>query len=272
MNNFDELLYRLIRNNRRVIIPDIGAFITNVPEENTVFSPLLKYNDGFLEDELQKEGIANPAVFLRELAENIISVVERGQHFHIAGLGYFVKYEGISFEFERIDNDNDSEYSGDAELLEAKKKKNKLRISLALICLCLIILTVVIFIFFNIFDSKKTSNMFTSRKTPPDNQFVIIDRSDDCDMENYLQSFPQAASYHLVVACFEEKDNAEEFVLHCKKIGYDNAEILCLTTVLYTVTVGAFSSQDEAMTEKQKYDDRFGENSLIVKSKMILNN
>ncbi|MDR2027579.1 MAG: SPOR domain-containing protein [Prevotellaceae bacterium] len=263
MNDFDELLYRLIQNNRRVIIPDIGAFITNVPDENTVFSPLLKYNDGFLEDELQKEGIANPAGFLRELAENIISVVERGRHYHIAGLGYFCKDESIRFVFEETDKDADSE--SDAGLPGEKEKKGKLRLVSALICLCLTLIVFLSFVVFDIYGSKKLPDMFTSQKEKPAGQFVIVDKSGDCDAADSLDPFPQATGYHLVVACFEEKDNAEKFVLQCRKIGYDKAELLSVTNVLYTVSIGAFASRDEATEKKQEYDSRFGDNTMILK-------
>jgi hypothetical protein len=273
MNNFDELLYRLIRNNRRVIIPDIGAFITNAPDENTVFSPLLKYNDGFLEDELHKENIANPAIFLRELAENIISVIERGQHFHIAGLGYFVKDESIRFEFEKTDCDDIK--PSDEVVVPLQKTRDKTKKSWIAVCaifLCAVILVMPLSLIFDMHDSsKKLLNRFTSQRNKPDNQFVIVDKSDNCDETDNFESFSPTANFHLVIACFEEKENAENFVRQCKKNGYDKAEILCVTTALYSVSIGSFASSDEAATEKRKYDEKFGENSLIIKTEMILN-
>jgi hypothetical protein len=267
MSSFDELLCRLIRDNRRVIIPDIGAFITNAPDENAVFSPLLKHNDGFLEDEMRKDGIANPAVLLSKLAENIISVIEKGQHYHIAGLGYFFKDGSIRFVFEETEKNAVVEYSDDTYVPEKSENKNKL-LFIAGLCLCLTGTGFLLSVIFNINTSKKQrSDMFAFQTEKPGNQFVIVDKSDNCDNTDDLTPFPPVKNYHVVVACFEEKDNAEKFVLQCRKNGYDNAEILCVTTVLYPVSIGDFASLDEALDKKQEYDSIFEENSMIFKTK-----
>ncbi|MDR0725088.1 MAG: SPOR domain-containing protein [Prevotellaceae bacterium] len=270
MRNFDELLCTLIQNNRRVIIPDIGAFITNSPDENMVFSPLLKHNDGFLEDKLQKEGFDNPAVVLQELAENIISVVERGQRYHIAGAGYFFKEEGIRFAFENTEKDEVRELSENTGYSRNNGNKSKLWIITALLCICMIVVIYLLLRIFNIYNTKTMSDKFTFPTEKPAHQFAIVDKSGVCDEITALQVFPQAKSYHVVAACFEEKDNAEKFVLQCKKNGYNRAEILSLTNVLYPVSIGAFASQDEALSKKQEYDERFGENSMILRTNNII--
>jgi hypothetical protein len=263
MSNFDELLCRLIRSNRRVIIPDIGAFITNSSVENTVFSPLLKHNDGFLENEIQKEGIANPAVFLRELAENIISVVERGQHFRIVGLGYFFKDGSMRFVFEETEKDAVSEYADDLYYPENRENRSVVWIVSSLICVCLLVC--VLFAAFNTCASKKRSNMFMFQTKKPDNQFITVDKSGDHNKTGDVQPFPQAKNHHVVVACFEEKDNAEKFVRQCEKNGYDKAEILSATNGLYFISIGVFASRDDALNKKQEYENQFGEYSIILK-------
>jgi cell division septation protein DedD len=77
----------------------------------------------------------------------------------------------------------------------------------------------------------------------------------------------QVKYYHVIIACFEEKDKAENLVAKCKKTEYDNAEILSFTEVLYFVSIGKFTSLNEATDKKQKYDKQFGENSLIIRMK-----
>jgi hypothetical protein len=270
MGNFDEILCRLVRNNRRVIIPDIGAFITNSSDEGMVFSPLLKHNDGFLEDEIRKEDIANPANFLRELAENVITVIENGRHYRIAGLGYFFKDGGIRFVFETNDDTDVYKHSDDVYLPETKENKKRITLVWSSICLCLCIVVGIIAV--KIYGSNDLVEIFGSKTQKTGKQFAIIDKSgNDCDTvqnEPYrLQSYLQAKYYHVVTACFEEKDNAEKFVLQCRKTGYDKAEILPFTDVLYPVSIGKFTSFDEAMNKKQEYDSRFGENSLILYTK-----
>ncbi|MDR1583745.1 MAG: hypothetical protein LBS55_10920 [Prevotellaceae bacterium] len=265
MGNFDEILYRLIRNNKRVIIPDIGAFITNPADENIVFSPLLKHNDGFLENEIKKEGIADPVDFLREFAKNVITMTEKGQHYYITGLGYFFKDEGIRFMFEIAENTGIYEHSGRIYLSEKRKNRKRIWLIASSICLSLCVLSGI----FIIYNSKKQLDMFISQLKKIDNQFVIIDKLDDFNpaenKTNGLQLSSQTKTYHIIVACFEEKINAENFVLQCKKIGYDETEILYFTDVLYPVSIGKFASLDDALDKKRKYDNQFGENSLIIK-------
>jgi hypothetical protein len=270
MGNFDEILCRLIRENRRVIIPDIGAFITNSSDENTVFSPLLKHNDGFLENEMQKEGIANPANFLREFAEHVISVIENGRHYRIAGLGYFFKDGSIRFVFKITDDADVYDHSDDIYLPEKKENKNRARLVWGFIFLCLFVVIIVVII--KIHASNDLLTMFGSHTKKSDKQFVVIDKScnDDETAEDKagnLQSSQQTKYYHVVVACFEEKDKAGDFVLQCRKMGYDKAEILLFTDVFYPVSIGKFTSPDDAMNKKQEYDKQFGENSLIMKTK-----
>jgi hypothetical protein len=268
MGNFDEILCRLIRENRRVIIPDIGAFITNSSDENTVFSPLLKHNDGFLEDEMHKDGIANPANFLREFAEHVISVIENGQHYRIAGLGYFFKDGSIRFMFETTADVY--KHSDDIYLPEKKGNKNRKVLVRGLIFLCLFAIIIVVIV--KIHASNDLLKMFGAHTKKPDKQFVVIDKFGNGDKTaedkaGNLQSSRQTKYYHVVVACFEEKDKAGDFVQQCRKMGYDKAEILPFTDAFYPVSIGKFTSPDDAMNKKQEYDKRFEENSLIINTK-----
>jgi hypothetical protein len=278
MDSFDDILYKIIRRNRRVIIPDIGAFINNSSDEDTVFSPLLKHNDGFLEEELKREGVAGPAAFLKEYVENIISVIDKGQHYNIAGLGYFFRKGSIHFVFEPgenpvSENPVSHKHSGDTEFIylpRNRKKKLRSGIISGAICLCLIALGCLFLIIFDMYKSKDMSSLIFRTKKPV-NQFAIVDKSGDSaamDRETgSLQLLSHIKNYHVVVAYFEDKASAENFMLQCRKIGYDRAEILSMTGILYPVSIGCFASQDEALKIKLKYDSIFKENSLIYKTK-----
>ncbi|MDR1170191.1 MAG: hypothetical protein LBK97_05080 [Prevotellaceae bacterium] len=267
MNSFDEILYRLVRDNRRVILPGIGAFITGASGEGTVFSPLLTHSDGFLEDEMQKEGIVSPRTFLEEFAENVTSVIEKkGQHYRIEGLGYFFNDGTIGFVFEK---DDSCENSGDA--CTPAQRKRMWRI-IGFTCLCLSVVGLQAFVIFKISGSESCFGMFSSKTGKTDRQFIIIDRSgdgsgtDDNDA-NSLQPSPHIKSYHVIAAFFEEKAAAENFVMQCRKMGYGKAEILFFTGILYPVSIGRFASPDEALVQKREYDSRFGENTLIFRTK-----
>jgi hypothetical protein len=268
MDNFDKILYEIILRNRRIVVPGIGAFINNSSDENTVFSPLLKHNDGFLEDEMAKENIADPAACLKEFVENVVSVIDNGQHYNIAGLGYFYREGEIRFIFEKDEN-TVPQHSGDAEIVYLpRQKKYRTGIVLGSIYLCLISFACLFFVILNIYKANDRLEPLTSGTKKPVNQFIIIDKSgiDETDGNaNTLSS--RVKHYHVVVACFEEKINAETFVLQCRKMGYDKAEILSATGALYPVSIGSFTSRNEALNTKLKYDSIFGENSFIYKTK-----
>jgi hypothetical protein len=272
MNNFDEILYRIIRRNRRVIIPDIGAFINNASDENTIFSPLLKHNDGSLEREMAKEGITNPADLLKEFVENVTSAIDNGQRYNIAGLGYFFKKGDIRFVFENNENTVTKKHSGETEIVYlSPKKERRSGTTMGAICLCLIAFACLFFVVFNVYKSKDRLEPLTAVAKKPVNQFIIIDKSDILDETdgetNTMWLSARMKNYHVVVACFEDKINAENFVLQCRQTGYDKAEILSMAGVLYPVSIGSFTSQSEALETKLKYDSIFGENSLIYKTK-----
>jgi hypothetical protein len=271
MNDFDEILYRLIRDNRRVIIPGVGAFINAPAGDSAIFSSLLKHNDGFLEDEMRKKGVADPAKFIAEFAENVTSLIEiKGQHYHIEGLGYFFKDDGVGFVFEK---NNVCENLGDVRSSEKKDGKNRIWRILGLTGLCLSTSALLFFVIFRICGQDGLIGKVSSGTEKSGKQFVIIDKSGDDDHgaaeneTNNLQPSPQIKNYHVVVACFEEKFNAENFVLQCRKIGYDKAEILFFTDFMYPVSIGRFAMPDEALKQKREYDGKFGENSLIFKTK-----
>ncbi|MDR1339409.1 MAG: SPOR domain-containing protein [Prevotellaceae bacterium] len=267
MDSFDNILYKIIRRNRRVIIPDIGAFITN-SDGDAVFSPLLKQNDGFLEEEMKREGIAEPAVFLKDFVDNLVSVIDKGQHYSIAGLGYFFREGSIHFAFEKNEDEAGKKRSGNTEFVYLPKKRKKCRSGIVsgAICLCLIAFGC---LFFLIFDICSSEAPLVSRTKKPANQFAIVDESGDSAAINRETAglLSRIKNYYVVVACFEEKINAENFVQQCRKTGYGRAEILSMTGILYPVSIGGFSTQNEAMETKLKYDSIYNENSLIYKTK-----
>jgi len=268
MYNFDEILYKTVQDNRRVIIPNLGAFINNFDDGTIVFSPFLKTNDGFLEDELQREGIANPAEFLTQFTDNVISAIDKGLNFNIAGLGYFFKDGSIQFAFQ-----NAEEPSVTAPETPEYSKENKTKSGFIFLaaCLCLIGFSVLIFFLLRRQDTRDQLEPLISQTEKPENQFVIIDKSDDetvIDNEINGSKTPQTnINFHVITGCFEEKINAEHFVLQCKKMGYANSGILAQIGLLYPVSIGNFASQDDAMNKKKEYDDKFEENSWILRVK-----
>ena len=68
MVKIDIYLKELAQNNRRVILPDLGAFLLKDNpggSKTIIFSSFLRYDDGFLEDAIaQKANITKPEASL----------------------------------------------------------------------------------------------------------------------------------------------------------------------------------------------------------------
>jgi cell division septation protein DedD/nucleoid DNA-binding protein len=92
----------LVSQGKRVIIPDFGAFLIKdstlsiiIAKDNVTFSPFLKYNDGFLENELaQQQGLHKEDA--RQLVAAFVEAVKTSLNvdkkaYEIPGLGFFYK-------------------------------------------------------------------------------------------------------------------------------------------------------------------------------------
>lgn len=288
MYNLDNILKEIIKNNRRVIIPELGAFIKN-DNKPIVFSSLLKYNDGFLENELQKKGIANPDSFIKSFVEDILYVINEEQIFNIEGLGYFYKENGnIQFNFQISDESAvygnnlqtatilDSEIEPASNNEEQKKdKKGIIWVIIAAIILILIILGALYFFWFNTPGSKQLKPLIPKTEKP-ENQFIISDKaqeqknnSDESEKEENespaitINNF----EYHVIAGCFEEKINADNFVAQCKKEGYDKTQIISKIGDLYPVSISSFATMEEALDFMGKYEEKYDEEAWIYKIK-----
>lgn len=88
------ILAELIRKNKRLIIPNVGAFLHRDTESNTqlsiTFSPFLKYNDGQLEDLLiSNYGLSKieAAEQIKNLSIEIIAEINESGSYTIPGIG-----------------------------------------------------------------------------------------------------------------------------------------------------------------------------------------
>lgn len=115
----------LISQGKRVIIPDLGAFLvkdstlsTILTKENVTFSPFLKYNDGFLEGELahrfglHKDDASLQVVAFVDALKTAIYVDKKA--FEVEGLGFFFKdmQGNITFSIARPFAENDGAIIG----------------------------------------------------------------------------------------------------------------------------------------------------------------
>jgi len=124
------ILAELIRSNKRLIIPNVGAFLHRETESNTqfgiTFSPFLKYNDGQLEELLIK-GYGHSKIDALEQVKNFSTEIfneikEKGAYI-IPGIGslvfdtkgaiYLTSTEQPSIPNEPIERDKNDSESGD---------------------------------------------------------------------------------------------------------------------------------------------------------------
>lgn len=87
----EKILIDYLAAHKRLVVPQLGAFIVKQPDGKILFSELLKRDDGVLRDllcaggmtELQAMGVINRLVF------DVRDAVGRGDRFEVNGLGAF---------------------------------------------------------------------------------------------------------------------------------------------------------------------------------------
>ena len=255
MNNFNEILKKTVFNNRRVIIPDLGAFIYDSAENTIVFSTLLKNNDTFLEQELYKNGISNPSAELAKFINKVTSTAKRGKRFHIYDFGYFFG-EGETLQFMPV--------QGTSQKHKARRKISR-RLKAAIYFVSLIITSVMGFqIYRNIISHNSVNVIMQSHQS--EKGFVIASKIPESDTLASVYS-GYGTCFHIVVGCFEEKANADRFVFQCKNRGFAKAEIISRIGRLFPVSIGNYTSQNEAVKLKNEYNVKYHEHAWVYTTK-----
>ena len=91
----DNYLKELVENNRRVIIPDLGAFLLKENENGTktiIFSSFLRYNDGFLEESISGKANfkkADVSAAIKKFVNDVKKQLRNKKNYGIDGFGYF---------------------------------------------------------------------------------------------------------------------------------------------------------------------------------------
>lgn len=279
MYGFEKVLQQTVLNNRRVIIPNLGAFINNSSEKTIVFSSLLKTNDGFLEKELQDHGINNAPDLLQNFVRNVLSAMENRRRFSISGLGYFFRENNNNIQFASEIDHREKPLEVIAPLpFEYMQRRRRHRIGsmVAATGISFVMLGTFTYYLFGISDASMPLEPLISKVETPEKQFTIADGAPEIRTADLREVKTRAVSaeytgnylsYHVIVGCFEDKMNAERFVVHCKREGYPNTGIISKLGNLHPVSIGSFSSREEANTLKREYNDRFMENAWVYSAK-----
>lgn len=122
------ILAELIRKNKRLIIPNVGAFLHRDTESNTqfsiTFSPFLKYNDGQLEDLLiTNYGLSKSeaAEQIKKLSIEIIAEINESGSYKIHGIGLLVNDSkgSISLKSEESSSQSKPTEAGNGKNIKA---------------------------------------------------------------------------------------------------------------------------------------------------------
>ncbi len=102
--NIIPLITRYLLHNRRLVVPQLGAFIRKAESDEIIFSEMLKRDDGVLRRLLEEEGLSELEAmgvidrFLFELRHT----VEAGSVFQAEGLGVFALGENGTLRFRYL--------------------------------------------------------------------------------------------------------------------------------------------------------------------------
>lgn len=84
-----QIISQYLKSNKRLVIPQLGAFIVKQPDVSVVFSELLNHDDGVLRGLLCAEGLSEveAAGEISRLVFEVRHAVEHGHDYPIPGLG-----------------------------------------------------------------------------------------------------------------------------------------------------------------------------------------
>lgn len=129
MSHMDKYIIELLKTHTRIILPELGAFITKKDEPgNIVFNEFLKFNDGvFVGYVAEKEKIEKEKAL--EKTENFVKEIllelERGKSHVIENLGEFKKDDRGKIQFIPQAAVKEQEIDQKKKAEEAKKKEEE---------------------------------------------------------------------------------------------------------------------------------------------------
>lgn len=96
------IISKYLQENRRLVIPQLGAFLVKEPGHTVLFSQLLTKDDGVLQNLLVESGMSDVEASgaISRLLFDIRFVSENGGEYWITGVGHFSKGENGALRFE----------------------------------------------------------------------------------------------------------------------------------------------------------------------------
>lgn len=283
MNEIKGLLNVWVYNNRRLIIPEFGAFLRDERTDNLVFSSFLRYNDGLLEKIIAShKNISSSEAkdTIRNFVSEMKNTLNESGRYEITNFGYFLNENGdirfihteevskpsIQTPIDISCNENPA-FGEELSQKDFNRKANTRKVLFSIL-LSLFILGVLLFLFQRgNYNSINVTQTEVVAKTTPEISVKGTDTLVKKEMEIIATpNLDNKLKYHVIGGCFSEKMNAERFVQFCIGKGYKDAQIISKIGDLYPVSIGKYDNIQEADKEKDTYSEKSEEDAWIFRS------
>ncbi|MEG2061027.1 MAG: hypothetical protein RRY33_04115, partial [Alistipes sp.] len=99
-----QIISHYLTSHKRLVVPQLGAFIVKEPEGRVLFSEMLKRDDGVLRELLCKEGASEveAAGLIDRFVFEVRYAVEHGAVYRIEGLGILRQGENQTLAFDYL--------------------------------------------------------------------------------------------------------------------------------------------------------------------------
>ncbi len=86
-----ELISEYLKSNRRLVVPELGAFLVKEPDHKVLFSSLVKRDDGVLRELLLSSGLSDMEVevLINRLLFEVRYAIENSEEYILVGVGSF---------------------------------------------------------------------------------------------------------------------------------------------------------------------------------------
>ncbi|MFR9649291.1 MAG: hypothetical protein SNJ33_04905 [Rikenellaceae bacterium] len=109
MELITDIVLKYIRSGKRIVIPELGAFLVKPSTGEIVFSEFLKHDDGVLRGELVNQGMKSveAAGAINRFVFEVRRVLRSGEQQRLKGIGVLTLNKlSLKIEFEPIDENN----------------------------------------------------------------------------------------------------------------------------------------------------------------------
>lgn len=129
----DQSIYEVFQRDKKVFVPDLGAFIYSEATYTIDFNAHLTFDDGKVIEEIQRQKFLSEEAarkVLKDYVDNVKLTIDQGKPCFFGGIGYLVKLEDNSYVIEKTkpyyESVLTSSYEKDAVLQEVEYESQEM--------------------------------------------------------------------------------------------------------------------------------------------------